>query len=480
MTTPNLDELVRGVFANRTVNLRSVAAIGYDMDYTLIHYRIEEWERAAFQHAVGLLRERGWPVEGLRFEPDDHLQGLVIDLELGNLAKATRFGYVISAHHGTRPLGFDEVRTHYAGTFIDLAEPRWQFLNTMFSLSEASLFAQLVDRVDAGDYPAMVGYDDVYRAVRRAIDDSHAQGALKAQVIADPDRFVELDGEEAATLLDQRAAGKKLMLITNSEWSYTKAMMSWCFDRDVPTGQWRDLFDLVVVSAAKPRFFAEEQPAFRVVDHDRGLLAPHRGRFDLGEVYHGGSARTVETSLGVNGADILYVGDHLFGDVHMSKATLRWRTALILREIESELQAAADFASDEHRLQTLMADKIAVEDRLAVLRMERTRSRPQRTTAAVQRAIEHEADALRRLDEHIAPLAQSAARLGNAQWGPLMRAGNDKSLFARQVERYADLYTSRVSNLGRRTPYAYVRAERTSLPHDSVVAVHRSSASDHR
>ena len=36
--------------------------------------------------------------------------------------------------------------------------------------------------------------------------------------------------------------------------------------------------------------------------------------------------------------------------------------------------------------------------------------------------------------------------LGNATWGPLMRAGNDKGLFARQVERYADVYTSRVSN----------------------------------
>ena len=47
-----------------------------------------------------------------------------------------------------------------------------------------------------------------------------------------------------------------------------------------------------------------------------------------------------------------------------------------------------------------------------------------------------------------------------------MRAGNDKSLFARQVERYADVYTSRVSNLRYETPYAYLRAARGSLPHD--------------
>ena len=74
----------------------------------------------------------------------------------------------------------------------------------------------------------------------------------------------------------------------------------------------------------------------------------------------------------------------------------------------------------------------------------------------------------RELDDRIGPLARAAAGLGNSEWGPLMRAGNDKSLFARQVERYADVYTSRVSNFGFETPYAYVRAARGSLPHDGA------------
>jgi len=45
----------RQVWCNRTLNLRSIRAVGYDMDYTLVHYRTEEWERAAFQHALGPL-----------------------------------------------------------------------------------------------------------------------------------------------------------------------------------------------------------------------------------------------------------------------------------------------------------------------------------------------------------------------------------------------------------------------------------------
>ena len=47
-----------------------------------------------------------------------------------------------------------------------------------------------------------------------------------------------------------------------------------------------------------------------------------------------------------------------------------------------------------------------------------------------------------------------------------MRAGNDKSRLARQIERYADVYTSRVSNLLDLTPFGYLRAPRGSLPHD--------------
>ena len=69
---------------------------------------------------------------------------------------------------------------------------------------------------------------------------------------------------------------------------------------------------------------------------------------------------------------------------------------------------------------------------------------------------------------HIAPLAIAAGTLSNESWGLLMRSGADKSLYARQVERYADVYTSRVSNFQAVTPYAFLRAFRSPLPHDAV------------
>ena len=45
----------------------------------------------------------------------------------------------------------------------------------------------------------------------------------------------------------------------------------------------------------------------------------------------------VESSLNVHGDEILYVGDHIYTDVSVSKVHLRWRTALICRELEEEV-----------------------------------------------------------------------------------------------------------------------------------------------
>ena len=70
------------------------------------------------------------------------------------------------------------------------------------------------------------------------------------------------------------------------------------------------------------------------------------------------------------------------------------------------------------------------------------------------------------LDQEISPLAEASGEVSNDRWGLLMRAGNDKSHMARQVERHADIYMSRVSNMMSSTPFAYFRSPKGSLPHD--------------
>jgi HAD superfamily 5'-nucleotidase-like hydrolase len=457
--------------------MRAIRAIGYDMDYTLVHYHVEPWERQAYHHLRGKLADLGLPAGELEFDAALVTRGLIIDTELGNLVKANRFGYVTRACHGTAPLEFERQRAVYGRTLVDLAEPRWAFLNTLFSLSEACMYAQLVDRLDVGAAPGALGYADLHRLVRRGIDEAHLEGELKADITAAPDSYVESDPELVLALLDQREAGKRLMIITNSDWAYTDRMMSHALGPFLPPGvAWRDLFELVIVSARKPEFFTQRMPAFELATAD-GLLRPCPGGIRKPGVYIGGDAVQVEQYLGVVGEEILYVGDHIFVDVHVSKAVLRWRTALILRELEGELAALEAFRPQQIELARMMDEKVRLEFAYSQARLQLQRwqngygPRPEGTVQKLRDMMAELRARLVALDERIAPIAKASGEILNRRWGLLMRAGNDKSHLARQVERYADIYTSRVSNFLYETPFTYLRAPRGSLPHDDAPAL---------
>jgi 5'-nucleotidase len=464
----------RRLFCNRTLNMRSIRAVGFDMDYTLVHYHAHQWEERAYEDARARLAAAGIDVSGLSFDAELVRTGLLLDLERGNAAKTNRFGYIKQASHGTRMLDLEGLRETYSRVIADLSEKRWVFLDTLFALSEAVLFLQLVDRMDEGRVPSIKSYRELYVKVRASVDATHSEGKLKAEIVRDPTQFVDLDSELPLALLDLKHAGKKLVLITNSEWSYTRAMMRHVLDALLPGGQtFRSLFDLVIVGARKPHFFETPAPAFRVVDDEADYLVPHVGPLIEGHAYFGGHASMVEQCLGLKGEEILYVGDHVYADVHVSKSVLRWRTALVTRELENELVALETFKPRQAELTALMNQKEGLEHafssaRIALQRCESGYGPKSGATGReLKQAMQSTRAELVALDLRIAELAREAAELGSRRWGLLMRAGNDKSRLAYQMERYADIYTSRVSNLLLHTPFVYLRSPRGSLPHDS-------------
>ncbi|KAI7741874.1 hypothetical protein M8C21_032446, partial [Ambrosia artemisiifolia] len=448
----------RGIFCTRTLNLRSISAIGYDMDYTLMHYNVMAWEGRAYDYCMENLKKVGFPVDGLAFDPDLVIRGLVIDKENGNLVKADRFGYVKRAMHGTKLLSTRAVSEIYGRELVDLRkESRWEFLNTLFSVSEAVAYMQ---------------------AVGKALFRAHVEGQLKSEIMSKPELFVEPDPELPLALLDQKEAGKKLLLITNSDYIYTDKMMRHSFNRFLPNDMnWRDLFDMVIVSARKPEFFQMSHPLYEVVTSE-GLMRPcFKAR--PGGLYSGGSAQMVENSLGIHGDEILYVGDHIYTDVSVSKVHLRWRTALICRELEEEYNALIH--SREHRamLVDLIKQKEVVGDLFNQLRLalqRRNMGRPAQTMAATHmddkeltESVQKLLIVMQRLDEKIAPMLEEDGEHFNKRWGYLSRAGLwDKSHLMRQIEKYADIYTSRVSNFLHYTPFMYFRSQ------EQVFALHQT------
>ncbi|MCD7448081.1 hypothetical protein HAX54_038175 [Datura stramonium] len=476
----------RGIFCSRTLNLRSISAIGYDMDYTLMHYNVMAWEGRAYDYCMENLRNVGFPVDGLAFDPDLVIRGLVIDKEKGNLVKADRFGYIKRAMHGTRMLSTREVSEIYGRELVDLRkESRWEFLNTLFSVSEAVAYMQMVDRLDEG----VIGpdlcpheYKGLYKAVGKALFRAHVEGQLKSEIMSKPELFVEPDPELPLALLDQKEAGKRLLLITNSDYHYTDKMMQHSFNRYLPNDMsWRDLFEMVIVSARKPEFFQMSHPMYEVVTGE-GLMRPcFKAR--PGGLYSGGSAQMVESSLNVHGDEILYVGDHIYTDVSQSKVHLRWRTALICRELEEEYNALIHSQQERATLIDLINQKEVLGDLFNQLRLalqRRTEGRPAQTLAATHmddneltESMQKLLLVMQRLDQKIGPMLDEDGELFNKRWGYLSRAGLwDKSHLMRQIEKYADIYTSRVSNFLHYTPFVYFRAQEQNLAHDSYTFDH--------
>ena len=59
--------------------------------------------------------------------------------------------------------------------------------------------------------------------------------------------------------------------------------------------------------------------------------------FQRGRIYQGGNIHDFEAHAGAGGDRVLYVGDHIYGDMLRAKKSSVWRTAMILQELEHEL-----------------------------------------------------------------------------------------------------------------------------------------------
>lgn len=74
---------------------------------------------------------------------------------------------------------------------------------------------------------------------------------------------------------------------------------------------------------------------------------------------------------------MLYVGDHIYGDILRSKKTLGWRTMLVVPELETELEIQAASVGVGSELKTLRQQRDGLEDQIQRLEATIARSHGQ-------------------------------------------------------------------------------------------------------
>lgn len=336
----------RRVFCNRNLRMDQVELIGFDMDYTLALYHQDRLEQLSIELTLGkLCGKHGYPEEirGLTYSPERAIRGLMVDRQLGNVFKMDRHSHVGRCFHGSRMLRSDERRALYRNARIDLSSDRYEWIDTLFGLPEAVMYLTLVDwykkRAAAGG--AGVDFDKLFGDIRTSIDEAHRDDTLKSVIRADLPSYIQKDPDLPETLHKLRSSGKKLFLLTNSLYDYTDAVMKFLLEGTaLPYPSWRQYFDVVVVGGAKPAFFNEQRP-FIPLDPVSGRVLPGEVRqFARDRVYQGGNVQTFEELTGIRGENVLYIGDHIYGDILRLRKQHMWRTAMILQELDREMAVA--------------------------------------------------------------------------------------------------------------------------------------------
>ena len=466
------------VYVNRNLRLDKIEMVGFDMDYTLALYnqaRIEELSMRATLHK--LVTAKGYPaaIQKLAYDPTLALRGLVVDHENGNIFKPDRYGFPGRARHGLSNIDRARVGELYQRERTRLGHRRYAWIDSLFALPEAVLYAVLVAYFDGHDAGGKPDYTKLWEHIRECIDLAHRDGSIKAIVSAELPNYVVRDEALADTLHKFRSSGKRLFLLTNSAWDYTSEVMSYLLD-GVRGGypSWRNYFDVVVVSAAKPEFFTEEHPFIELDQEGLPLTKTSDGPFQRGRIYSGGNLKVFQHRAKASGDKVLFVGDHIYGDMLRSRKSSNWRTAMILQELEHEITVYDRLRPELKRLDGLDAELIHLDaelnERQAALRSLQKLDAETTEAAAAKRTVKESIERLRR-DLRAAASQHRSVEDGvddafNPHWGPIFREGYEVSKFGEQVEAYACVYTSRVSNFRYYSPMQYFRGPRDRMPHE--------------
>jgi 5'-nucleotidase len=464
----------RKLFALRNLHFRDIKALGFDMDYTLSHYRSPEIDELAYRHSAQLLvRERDYPgwLLDTHFDPAFAIRGLVLDGVRGNLLKLDSARQVVRACHGRRPMSREKIDLAYGRRRVVASGAGFRSIDTLFEIPECHLYATLVDGMDEGRLPGRDCFQ-IFQDVRWAIDSAHRNGEMKAEVLANPEFYIVRDPQLAAALDRWKRAGKKLFILSNSEWTFTDGVLQFLLDgQDPARPKWIDYFDLVVVSARKPVFFQESPAPLSLPDQSR--------------VFMGGNALWLEDNLQAFGDEVMYVGDHIYGDILRSRKNVSWHTLLLIPELATTLEQLEEQAGelqDFVRFETIRRKSelhlSLLEDSLRRNHEHRRLLAPRLSREALQ-AMDQEAARLRedleaakiRMEVEKKVLTQLDDRLESAFnpiWGSIFRDGYQQTRFADQIQQYACAYTGRISNLYLVDPTTALYAPVPTLPHERI------------
>lgn len=472
------------VYTNRNLKLDTVTHMGFDMDHTLAVYH-EKLEELAFKlSAKQLVEKYGYDKKVLDFEYEygGVIRGLVVDKVRGNVIKLDTYKYVEIAYHGEKRLTRDERKVVYAkpGESYRPDGDEYRYLDTLFCLPEAYLFLKMVSFIDETE-GEREDYSSLAVDIRKSIDTIHRDGSLKKEISLNLNSYINKSKQLAKTLHHFIQGGKKLFLLTNSEYYFTDLVLTHLLtDELIEYPRWQDYFEIIVVSSRKPGFFLKDTVMESLKKDENGVKIPEDVAY---KVYRGGYYSKIEELIGSCGENIIYYGDHTFGDILKSKQTCGWRTAMIIEELEKELKVIDSHKEKNGKLSRMRGELYDLQEELHLYEEKIHNLRDRKIDCfddltkdeleKMDAKITESQDILSQLEVQLSDtvwriksLEEELLEDYNPKWGCLFKSSRRKSRLGDQVEDFACVYTSSITNFYHYPTTKYFRISRDLMAHE--------------
>uniref|UniRef100_A0A336LIQ4 5'-nucleotidase domain-containing protein 1 n=1 Tax=Culicoides sonorensis TaxID=179676 RepID=A0A336LIQ4_CULSO len=349
------------MMANSDVfRLSDYDCIGFDLDNTLVQYKIAEMVQLEYQMLVKyLIENKNYPAECLQKPLDmDFMQkGLILDFAKGNLLKLNAGGTIAKATHGTKFLTDDEivkyygpdkrweVTDEYCSNFLatwngPLAE-KMRTLLDYFDMSVSLVFGRMVDYIDevrsTGQKCEFELWPDILSGLRTMYDRENFRldkGDYFPEMKQNPDKYIHKASPALLNWLQEVSQKKTTFLITGSHIDFANLTATHALGPD-----WRRYFNFIGVFAKKPGFFCGAKP-FVKLDGVMETLALKPEELKLGEIYSQGNWRDMMPLLaqhtGAKNPKFLYFGDNLIQDIYSPAKFTKCDSIVVVEEMLGE------------------------------------------------------------------------------------------------------------------------------------------------
>ena len=247
------------VFINRTLNLKKIKYLGFDMDHTLVRYKTKAFEKLTFDRVTEkLISLRNYPtdIRTMEYDFEKVIRGLVLDSKNGDVLKLNQFGKIRQKAHGTHQISFQDLKNKRQDLYIDTRLKDYYSIDSAFSVATSLLFSKLVDLKDGTLIKELPPYQQILEDVRFCANECHNDESIKGEVKKNMKNYIVQDELVVKGLERFKLHGKKLFLLTNSFYDYTKLLLDYTILPFLKNhSHWTELFDIIITGGDKPRFF---------------------------------------------------------------------------------------------------------------------------------------------------------------------------------------------------------------------------------